>query len=167
VDDYPYISSAFKVRDLDVVLGGNADFDHGYLGAPVPGPLVNDTISDFTDDQMRSRKYRLNFNIKKHSKKYQGLNFGVNGNLMFNSGPMTMAWLDDTAGFYRGYPGAVYLQDQFIFYLDPSNIYTGEGTKHSIKARILYNNSQMTNNQSILSTMLYGDYQFNEPFMIL
>ena len=169
-NDYPYITGfsflhSKKYGTLDVVLGGNVDFDHGYLGAPVPGPLVTDTISDFTDDQMRSQKYRLNFNIKKHSKKYQGLNFGMNGNLMFYSGPMTMAWLDDTAGFYRGYPGAVYLQDQFIFYLDPFlNIYTGEGMKHSIKARILHNNSQMTNNQSILSTLIYGDYQFKRTY---
>lgn len=169
-NDYPYITGVSflhskKYGSFDLVLGGNADFDHSYLGAPMPGPLVNDTISDFTDKQMRSRKYRLNFNIRKNSKKHQGLNFGVNGNFMSNSGPMTMAWLDDTAGFFRAYPGAVYLQDQFIFYLDPFiNIYTGEGTKHAIKARILHNDSKMTNNQSILSTLLYGDYQFKRTY---
>jgi outer membrane receptor protein involved in Fe transport len=169
-NDYPYITGisflhSKKYGTLDVVLGGNVDFDHGYLGAPVPGPLVTDTISDFTDKQMRSRKYRFNFNIKKHSKAHQGMNYGVNGNFMSYSGPMTLAWLDDTSGFYRSYPGAVYLQDQFIFYLDPFiNIYTGEGTKHSIKARILHNDSKMTNNQSVLNTLLYGDYQFKRTY---
>jgi outer membrane receptor protein involved in Fe transport len=169
-NDYPYISGisflhSKKYGTFDIVLGGNADFDHGYQGAPMPGPLVTDTISDFTDRQMRSQKYRINFNIRKNSKRHQGLNFGINGNFMFNSGPMTLAWLDDTSGFYRAYPGAVYLQDQFIFYLDPFvNLYTGEGTKHSIKARILHNNSRMTNNQSVLNDLIYGDYQFKRTY---
>jgi outer membrane receptor protein involved in Fe transport len=169
-DDYPYITGfsllhSKRYGSLDLVLGGNVDLDHGYLGAPKPGPLVTDTISDFTDKQMRSQKYRLNFGIKKHSQKYQGFNYGVNGNFMFNSAPMTLAWLNDSAGFYRAYPGAVYLQNQFIFYLDPFlNIYTGEGMKHSIKARVLHNNSVMTNNQSVKSTLIFADYQFKRTY---
>jgi outer membrane receptor protein involved in Fe transport len=169
-DDYPYITGfsflhSKRYGSLDLVLGGNVDLDHGYLGAPVPGPLVTDTISDFTDKQMRSQKYRFNFGIKKHSQKHQGLNYGVNGNFMLHSAPMTLAWLDDSSGFYRAYPGAVYLQDQFIFYLDPfMNIYTGEGMKHSIKARILHNNSAMTNNQSTKSTLIFADYQFKRTY---
>jgi len=128
--DYPYIGGIHFMHSkkyglLDVVLGGNADWDHGYIGAPVPDPLVTDTISDFTDKQMRSQKYRFNFNLRKHSRKHTGLNYGINGNFMLQSAPMSLAWLNDTSGFYRGYPGAVYLQDQFIFYLDPFlNIYT-------------------------------------------
>ncbi len=172
-NDYPYISGfsflhSKRYGSVDLVIGGNADLDHGYLGAPVPGPLVNDTISDFTDKQMRSQKYRLNFNLKKHSKKYQGLNYGINGNFMMYSAPMTLAWLDDSAGFYRAYPGAVYLQDQFIFYLDPFlNIYTSEGMKHSIKARVLHNSSHMTNNQSVNSTLIFGDYQFKRTYAFI
>jgi outer membrane cobalamin receptor len=169
-DDYPYITGfsflhSKRYGSVDLVLGGNVDLDHGYLGAPKPGPLVTDTVSDFTDKQMRSQKYRFNFGIKKHSQKYQGFNYGVNGNFMFNSAPMTLAWLNDSAGFYRAYPGAVYLQDQFIFYLDPFlNIYTGEGMKHSIKARVLHNNSVMTNNQSVKSTLIFTDYQFKRTY---
>jgi iron complex outermembrane receptor protein len=169
-DDYPYITGlsflhSKRYGSVDVVLGGNADFDHGYIGAPVPGPLVIDTISDFTDRQMRSQKYRLNFGIRKHSNKYTGLNYGMNGNFMLNSSPMVLAWLNDSSGFYRAYPGAVYLQDQFIFYLDPFlNIYTGEGVKHGIKVRVLHNKSHMTNNQSVKSTLIFGDYQFRRTY---
>jgi iron complex outermembrane receptor protein len=169
-DDYPYIGGisflhSKQYKSVDLVLGGNIDFDHGYIGAPRPGPLVNDTISNFSDRQMRSEKYRFNFSIKKHSKKHQGLNFGINGNFMFHSTNMILVWLDDSSGFYRSYPGAVYLQDQTVFYLDPFvNIYSGEGTKHSIKGRILYNNSEMTNNQSVLNTALFGDYQFKRTY---
>jgi len=172
-DDYPYITGfsflhSKKYGNLDLVLGGNADFDHGYLGAPRPGPLVVDSISNFTDRQMRSRKYRFNFGLKQHSKKHQGLNYGINGNFMRNEAPMTLAWLDDSSGFYRGYPGAVYLQEQFIFYLDPFvNIHTGRGTKHSLRARILNNGSQMTNNQSVNSTLIYGDYLFKRAYSFI
>lgn len=168
--DYPYITGfsflhSKKYGTIDLVIGGNADWDHGYIGAPVPGSLVTDTISDFTDKQMRSQKYRFNFSIKKHSKKHQGLNYGINGNLMQYAAPMTLAWLDDSVGFYRAYPGAVYLQDQFIFYLDPFlNIYSGSGTRHSIKARVLHNGSDMTNNQSVNSTLIYTDYHFKRSY---
>jgi len=87
---------------------------------------------------------------------------------MLYSAPMALAWLDDSAGFYRAYPGAVYLQDQFIFYLDPFlNIYTSEGMKHSLKARVLHNNSDMTNNQSVNSTLIYGDYQFKRTYSFI
>jgi outer membrane receptor protein involved in Fe transport len=171
--DYPYIGGfsflhSRRYGSVDVVLGGNADWDHGYLGAPKPGPLVNDTISDFTDAQMRSQKYRINFGIKKHSRTHQGLNYGINGNLMKYIAPMTLAWLDDSAGFYRAYPGAVYLQRQFIFYLDPFiNIYTGAGMKHSLKARVLHNGSDMTNNQSVSSTLIFADYQFKRTYTFI
>jgi iron complex outermembrane receptor protein len=169
-DDYPYIGGisflhSKKYGSLDVVLGGNADWDHGYIGAPVPNPLVTDSISDFTDKQMRSQKYRFNFNLRKHSKKHAGFNYGLNGNFMFQSAPMSLAWLNDTSGFYRSYPGAVYLQDQFIFYLDPFlNIYTSNGTRHSFKTRVLHNNSDMTNNQSVSSTLIYADYMVKRSY---
>jgi outer membrane receptor protein involved in Fe transport len=172
-NDYPYITGisflhSKKYGNMDVVLGGNVDLDHGYLGAPVPGPLIVDSISDFSDRQMRSRKFRFNFNLKRHSVKYQGMNYGLNGNFMKNQAPMTLAWLDDSTGFYRAYPGAVYLQDQFIFYLDPFlNIYTGDGTRHSLRARILHNASAMTNNQSVSSTLIYGDYMFKRTYQFI
>jgi iron complex outermembrane receptor protein len=169
-DDYPYIGGfsflhSKKYGSLDVVLGGNADWDHGYIGAPVPNALVTDSISDFRDEQMRSQKYRFNFNLRRHSKKHTGLNYGINGNFMWQSAPLNLAWLDDSSGFYRAYPGAVYLQDQFIFYLDPFlNIYTSNGTRHSIKTRVLHNSSDMTNNQSVSSTLIYADYMVKRSY---
>ncbi len=172
-NDYPYITGfsflhSRRYGSIDVVIGGNADWDHSYTGAPMPGPLVTDTISDFSDKQMRSQKYRFNFGIRKHSQKHEGLNYGINGNFMKYAAPMTLAWLDDSSGFYRAYPGAVYLQQQFIFYLDPFvNIYTGNGVKHSIKARVLNNSSSMTNNQSVNSTLIYADYQFRRTYTFI
>jgi iron complex outermembrane receptor protein len=172
-EDYPYITGfsflhSKKYGNIDLVLGGNVDLDRGYEGAPVPGPLVVDTISDFSDREMRRQKYRFNFSLKRHSKKHQELNYGLNGNFMLNKAPMILAWLDDSTGFYRAYPGAVYLQDQFIFYLDPFiNLYASSGTKHSIRARVLHNASDMTNNQSVYSTLIYGDYMFKRSYSFI
>jgi iron complex outermembrane receptor protein len=170
---YPYIFGANflhtrKVKSLDLTLGGTLSFDHGAYGAPKPGPYVTDTISNFSDKEMASQKARINFNIRKRSEKLQGLNYGINGNVMYNKSPMVLAWLDDTSGFYRTYPGAVFLQEQFIFHLDPYlNFYSNLGFKHSIKARVLHNNTHQSNNQDIRSTVIFADYSFRRKYDIL
>ncbi len=172
-NDYPYITGANflhlrKVDNLDFVLGGNLYFDHGYIGAPKPGPMVIDTISNFSDSKMATQRGRVNFTLRQRSKKYQGLNYGLSGNFMYQHAPMVLAWLDDTSGFYRAYPGAVFLQDQFIGNLDPFvNYYSRVGFKHSFKARILHNNTHQSNNQDIKSTFIFGDYNFRRDYQFL
>jgi iron complex outermembrane receptor protein len=171
--DYPYITGAnflhlHKVANFDFVLGGNLYFDHGYIGAPKPGPMVVDTISNFPDSKMATQRGRINFTMRQRSKKYQGLNYGLSGNFMYQHAPMVLAWLDDTSGFYRAYPGAVFLQDQFIGNLDPFvNYYSKVGFKHSFKARILHNNTHQSNNQDIKSTFIFADYNFRRDYQFL
>jgi iron complex outermembrane receptor protein len=170
---YPYIFGANflhtqKVKSLDLTFGGTLNFDHGAYGAPKPGPYVVDTISNFGDREMASQKARINFNVRKRSEKIQGLNFGVNGNVMYHKSPMVLAWLDDTSGFYRAYPGAVFIQEQFIFHVDPYlNFYSNVGYKHSLKARVLHNNTHQSNNQDIRSTVVFADYNFRRKYELL
>jgi iron complex outermembrane receptor protein len=170
---YPYIFGinflhTRKVNNIDLTLGGTLNFDHGAYGAPKPGPYVTDTISNFSDSEMASQKARINFNIRKRSAKLQGLNYGINGNIMYHKSPMVLAWLDDTSGFYRAYPGAVFIQKQFIFHVDPYlNFYSNLGFKHSIKARVLHNNTHQSNNQDIRSTVIFSDYSFRRKYEIL
>jgi outer membrane cobalamin receptor len=172
-NDYPYIAGSNflhlrKINNLDFVLGGNLYFEHGYFGAPKPGPLVVDTITNFDDSQMQTQRGRVNFTLRQRSNKYQGLNYGVSGNFMLQHSPMVLAWLDDTSGFYRAYPGAVFLQDQFIGNLDPFvNYYSRVGFKHSFKGRILYNNTHQSNDQDIKSTFIFGDYNFRRDYQFL
>lgn len=171
--DYPYISGANflhmrMVGNLDVVLGGNLYFEHGYIGAPKPGPFVVDTVSNFSDSKMATQRGRINFTLRQRSKKIQGLNYGVSGNFMLQHTPMVLAWLDDTTNFFRAYPGAVLLQDQFIGNLDPFfNYYSKVGFRHSFKARILYNNTHQSNNQNIKSTFIFADYNFRRDYEFL
>lgn len=154
-----------KVGGTDIVLGGLVNLDHGYIGAPQPGPFVTDTITNFNDAAMRSEKVRFNFGIKHRDKKTEGLYYGINGNAMLNNTPMVLAWLNDTSGFYRAYPGGVILQEQTIFNLDPFiGYYTANGSQHDLRTRVLYTNNNMTANQSNQTTTWYGDYQFKHSY---
>lgn len=151
--------------NLDLVLGANLNYDHGYIGAPKPGPYVIDTVSNFTDRQMASSRARINFNLRYRSKKLKGLNYGINGNVMFAKSNMSFAWLDDSSGLYRAYPGAIFLQDQFIFNLDPFvQFLTETDGKHYLRTRILYADNQRTANQSNSATTYYADYMFQKSY---
>lgn len=174
-NSYPFIHGANFLhsrilnKNTDLVIGGNINWEHGYIGAPIKGPEVIDTISeDFTNEQMQSKKVRLNFNLRRRSQKIKGLQYGINGNFMLSSTNLTLAWLDDSSGLYRGYPGAVLLQDQSIFNLDPFVSFTSKmGVRHSLKTRYLYTNNQMSGNQSNQAAVYFADYQFKKEFNFL
>ena len=168
--DFPLISGANFIHakaynNWDVVIGGNINYDHGYIGAPKPGPYVVDTISNFTDKQMALKRARMNFNIRHRAKNISGLSYGVNGNVMLAQGNMSFAWLDDTSGLYRAYPGAVFLQNQTIFNLDPFiQLVTSTQGNHYLRTRILHNDNQMTANQDNRATTYYADYMFKRSY---
>ncbi|MEZ5084215.1 MAG: TonB-dependent receptor [Bacteroidales bacterium] len=152
-------------NNTDIVIGGNVRYDHGYEGPPVTLPTVKDTITNFSESQMSEKSIGLNFNLKHRNKKYNGFNYGVNGNFMLDKTKMMLAWLDDSAGFYRAYPGAVILQDNFIFYVDPFiNYYSKLGYRHSFKSRVMYNDNQMSNDQAIENTVIFTDYNYRREY---
>lgn len=156
-------SKAYKY--WDIVVGGNMNYDHGYIGAPRPGPYVIDSVSNFSDRQMAMKRARVNFNIRKRSSKINGLSYGVNGNVMLARTNLSFAWLDDTTGLYRAYPGAVFLQDQTIFNIDPYvQLITQTSGSHSLRTRILHNDNRMTANQNNRATTYYGDYMFKRSY---
>ena len=148
----------------DLVIGGVVMTDRNYIGAPKPGPYVVDS-TNLTDDDMRNNKARLNFNLRRRPKKIEGLNFGVNGNFMYEKRATALAWLDDTSFFYRAYPGSVLLADIYTAYVDPFiNYYSPQGIKHQFSSRILYRDSKAINNQSTRALMIYNQYQFSKKF---
>ncbi|MBM3164156.1 MAG: TonB-dependent receptor [Bacteroidetes bacterium] len=152
-------------KNWDIVLGGNMNYDNGYIGAPKPGPYVVDTISDFSDKQMAMKRARINFNLRKRSTKVSGLSYGLNGNIMLARTNLSFAWLDDSSGLYRAYPGAVFLQDQTIFNMDPFiQLITEAGGNHYLRTRILYNDNQMSANQDNRATTYYSDYMFKRSY---
>lgn len=153
------------VKNTDIVIGARVKYDHGYEGPPVTLSNVVDTITKFSESQLTEKKIGLNFNIRHRNQKFPGLNYGLNGNIMYEKTKMMLAWLDDSTGFYRAYPGAVVLQDHFIYYLDPFvNYYSKMGFKHSFKARVMYNDNEMTNNQSVRNTVIFTDYNYRRDY---
>lgn len=158
-----------KIGNWDIVVGGNINFDEGYIGPPVQDPYIEqsypDTISNFSNSQMTSKRARVNFNLRHRSKKLRGLSYGLNGNGMISESPMIFAWLNDTSGLYTGYPGAVFLQKQTIFNLDPYlDLNLESGSTHKLRGRFLSTNNDITANQSNQSLLYYGDYQFQRSY---
>lgn len=158
-----------KINNLDLVIGGNLNYDHGYIGPPVTDTLViADSITAFSNKQMINQRARINVNLTHRSKKIKGLNYGINGNFMLSESNMVFAWLDDSSGLYRAYPGAVFLQDQLIFNLDPFvNLFTSASGKHSFRSRLLRTVNELTANQSNQSTVIYGNYEFQRKYSVL
>jgi outer membrane cobalamin receptor len=174
-NDYPYIHgvnflhSRIIKKNTDLVIGGNMNWDHGYIGGPIKGPYVSDTITEeYTDKEMRSSKYRINFNLRQRSTRFKGLQYGVNGNFMYQQTNMVLAWLDDSSGIFRAYPGAVLQQLQTIYNVDPFVTFSSKiGVKHSLRMRYLYTDNDMSMNQSNQAAVYYGDYQFKKEFSFL
>lgn len=170
-----FLHSRIIHNNLDFTIGGNFNVDQGYIGPAPQGVYVPpnikaalkiaDTILVFNNDDMVKKRGRLNFNLRYRSKKIPGLSYGVNGNGMYNKTNMVFAWLNDSLGLYRGYPGAVFLQTQTLYNLDPFIKYTtGNGISHSLVTRLFKSDNQISNNLSNNGTMLYGEYQLQRTF---
>jgi iron complex outermembrane receptor protein len=169
-----FLHSRIIHDNIDLVIGGNFNVDQGYAGPPLqPAPLPDDLkqalhLTDppsFSNDDMRKVRGRLNFNFRYRSKKISGLSYGVNGNGMLDKTNMVLAWYDDSAGLYRGYPGAVFLENQKMFNLDPFVKYIkGNGVSHSLVTRVFHTDNEITNNLSNSGTLYYGEYQLQRIF---
>lgn len=162
-------------NNLDFVIGANFNIDQGYIGPPpqakfIPDDLkealhMKDTVAVFSNNDMIKKRARVNFNLRYRAKNIEGLNFGVNANFMLNKTNMVFAWLDDSLGLYRGYPGAVFLEDQTLFNVDPFIKYTTKnGLSHSLQTRIFHSDNVISNNQSNKGTMYFGEYQIQRKF---
>ncbi len=170
-----FMHSEIVRKNMDVVIGGNFNADQGYIGpAPAMGYmdpdlkkafLLTDSIPTYTNKDMLRLRGRVNVNIKYRSKKIPGLSYGANSNGMLNKTNMQLAWLNDSAGLYKGYPGAVFLEDQTLFNIDPFVKYdNATGTSHSLVTRLFYNDNKITNNQSTQGQLYYGEYQAQHKF---
>lgn len=173
-NNFPLITGANflhsrKIKNFDLVVGGNVNYDHGYIGPPETADgVAEDTVSNFSENQMSAKRARFNFNTRYRSKKYKGLSYGVNGNIMYSESNLSFAWLNDTSGLYQGYPGAVFLRNQFIYNVDPYlNFFTQTDGSHSFKIRLLSSDVFMTANQSSKATTYYGDYMFKKRYKTL
>ncbi|MBS1650570.1 MAG: TonB-dependent receptor [Bacteroidetes bacterium] len=176
VTNVNFFHSRIIKNNLDFVIGGNFNVDQGYVLAPPPAIYLpwdikqafnitsKDSIYTFNRNDMLKIRGRINFNLRYRST-IEGLNYGVNGNAMYNKTNMVLAWLNDSANINQGYPGAVFLENQKMFNLDPFIKYTTHnGISHSLIGRLFHTDNQISNNQSNNGTNYFAEYQLQRVF---
>lgn len=159
-----------KIGQLDFVFGGNALYDHNYIGPPIIKNFKDSLLQDYniSEDEVADKKARVNFNLRYRFKKVEGLSVGVNGNFMYSHTNFSLVWDSIASGLYTAYPATMTLQNMFLFYVDPFiTYYSKKGFRHSLKTRINHTDNENGNNQSNRSTVFFGDYQFQRAWQSL
>ena len=142
-----------KLKALDLSLGGNIFKDDGYRKGEI------------TD------RKRFNFGLKYKNRKLRGLNYGVNGNFLFQSTGSVMIWKSLQEAYIplgndiTTTSGDTYNIDPFITYMRGNN-------KHSLRTRYLkvVNNNSTGNidaGQDNESAIYYTDYQWQKNMNFL
>lgn len=156
-----------KIGQLDFVIGGNALYDHNYIGPPILENAADSSLQNYTitESDVADKKGRINFNLRYRSKKVEGLSVGINGNFMMSHTNFSLVWDTVGPGIYSAYPATMTVQDMFLFYVDPFiTYYSPKGYRHSLKTRINHTDNDNGNNQSNRSTVFFGDYQFQRAW---
>lgn len=164
-----------KIKNWDFVVGANFNIDQGYIGpAPkqkyMPADLkealhMTDSFPQYTNNDMMKIRGRVNFNLRHTNQKVKGLTYGVNGNAMINKTYQSYAWLDDSLGLYKTYPGALFMMRQILFNIDPFAKYIApNGITHSLNTRVFMSDNHISNNQSNSGILYYGEYQMHKRF---
>ncbi|MCG3166923.1 MAG: Vitamin B12 transporter BtuB [Bacteroidia bacterium] len=159
-----------KFGQLDFVFGGNALYDHNYIGPPKIETAKDSALQNYpiSENDVQDRKARLNFNLRYRFKNVEGLSVGVNGNFMLSHTNFSLVWDTTGAGIYSAYPATMTVQDMFLFYVDPFiTYYSPKGYRHSLRTRINHTDNDNGNNQSNRSTVFFGDYQFQRAWQSL
>ena len=154
-------SHAQIIKHSDLTVGGQLNYDHGYIGPYILDgslPIKADTI---TNADVANKSVRLNFNYRFRPKNVTGLSMGVNGNMMLAHSNFCLVWANDTDGIYEAFPGTMTITDYTGVYLDPFITYfTPNGFKHNFHGRWYFTQNNNSNNQSNSTNMFLGDYQF-------
>jgi outer membrane receptor protein involved in Fe transport len=137
---------AEKIKNLDVLIGGNIHNDNGYR---------------YLEDEQR---YRVNGSLRYRFKKIPGLAVGVNFNTMSDNGGLFTLWENpDSALYPSGLKTTRYTSfrtniDPFVTFL------TKDGTKHSLRTRYFKTTDLNSTNQSSVGETYYAEYQFQKHY---
>ncbi len=158
-------SHGMKLGQNDVVLGGQFNYDHNYIGPHILDSNVPFKVDTINNNDVANRSGRINFNYRHRFKKLEGLSMGVNGNVMTGKTNFSLVWGDDTSGIYRAYPGTMTLTEFTYYYVDPFvTYYTSHGGRHSLKGRWYVTDNDNSNDQSNSAKIFLGNYEFSRSF---
>jgi len=157
------VSHLQKIDNID--LGACATYynDQGYVGG-IPEWYSNQ-YPDVLSNGQYDRRVKFSFNSRIRSKKIPGLSYGLNGTVMYQKNAEAYFWFDADTNIYRPYPGSLSNYESWVFYADPFLKYYGKnGSTHTFKNRVFYNNTDATNDQSNMSVTVYDEYQYQKKF---
>jgi outer membrane receptor protein involved in Fe transport len=162
-----------KIGNLDFVIGGNFMGDDGAFG-PTINTNANGVVTDTSSSKFNPFKVdrydaesraRMNVNLRYHSKKTPGLQYGINTNWLLSESLATLIWDNDTTGLYQAYAGSATRTKQVMGTVDPFvQYYTKKGGQHSLRGRWQKLDNDNDNDQGNFSDVFYGEYQYQQNF---
>lgn len=136
-----------KIKNLDLVIGGNAFSDDGYRQFE-------------TEERIRG-----NFNLRYRDAKIEGLSYGLNGNYMSQDKTEFFLWLNADSGAYRQDKDIASRSIGSRFNLDPFLVYFDKnGNRHSLKGRYFRTTNSLPAEPEKNSNadMFYLEYQYQK-----
>lgn len=139
-------SHSQKLKNLDIVLGGHIYNDDGYR---------------YLETEKRAR---FNANLRYSFKKIQGLQIGLNTNMMQTTGGLFFLWQHADSA-YIPYGHTIQEYKNVRFNIDPYMTYfTKKGGKFSLRSRYFLTNNKNTTNQSSRAELYYNEFQYQKRF---
>ncbi|MFM7812910.1 MAG: TonB-dependent receptor plug domain-containing protein, partial [Flavobacteriales bacterium] len=158
---------AQKIGQLDMTITGNIVGDDGHLG-PIRDSLGNftDGYNPFTADRYNANsRARLSANLGWHSKKVEGLYFGLNTNWNVSNSLSTLLWEQSDSALYSAYAGSATRTRQLLGTVDPFiQYYAASGDKHALRTRWQSLDNNNDNNQGNFSDQFYAEYQYQHAW---
>lgn len=137
---------AQKIKNLDVVVGGNYYNDEGYR---------------YKETEQR---YRGNLNLRYTFQKIKGLQAGVNTNVLNVKGGLFLIWENPDSALYPS-GGDVSMYRNYRFNVDPYLVYHAQhNARHTLRTRFFRSNNVNTSNQSSRADVYYSEYQYQKRY---
>lgn len=151
-----------RFGQLDLVLGGNAFSDAGYVGPEVLDPDTLAVDPNRIGPGGYENRIRANTGLRWRAKKLR-MDFGVNANAMKSRSTSVFIWDDMDRGMYRPEPSTVTRTLGSQYYVDPFiNYWSERGTHHSLKSRYYQQYFDNDNEQSNGSHLIYTEYRMQQ-----
>lgn len=139
-------SHSQRMGNFDIVLGMNGHTDAGYR--------MNDS----------RQRVGMNINTRYRSKKFEGLNYGINVNGAYRVSEPYIIWRNAPDSVYYSTIGFNSVNKNTAINFDPYITYYKGNTKHSLKGRYFYIKNETRAGINNDETLFYGEYQLQKTY---
>ena len=153
-DDLPLFGGASfnhaqKFNTIDLVVGGNGNFDQGYR----------------TDNF--AEQVRLNAKFRHRPKNVKRLSYGLSTSMQWQHRSDFFIWIDADSGAFMQDPDVVNESRGIRMNVDPWVLFIDQrSNKHNLRTRYYRNTNEFSDrpDNNNAADMLYGEYQFHREF---